>query len=170
MAGRRGGLMAALGVAVGAILAGRGEAGAQAPPARAKVAWRVDQCLGGLTYGAPYKWALAYGMGLVRESDTSDWCVLAATKVGLGAVSANVGLANSLGRFGSGASLTAGVLRTFGHPLDAAARRTYVGGSVHLWPIVGLGGELGVYARVGTDPAGTTARRRLVVWSLGFGF
>ena len=46
------------------------------------VHWQFDQCMGGLTYGAPLKWALSYGMGYVRESATSDWCVLGAAKIG----------------------------------------------------------------------------------------
>lgn len=134
------------------------------------VRWQFDQCMGGLTYGAPLKWALAYGMGYVRESTTSDWCVLGAAKVGLGGASLNVGIANSLGHFGSGAALTAGVLRTFDNPLRATAKRTYVGASLHLWPLLALGGEVGVYTRVGKDPASVTAGRRLIAWSTGFGF
>lgn len=134
------------------------------------VAWQFDQCMGGLTYGAPFKWALSYGMGYVRESSTSDWCILGAAKVGLGGAGFNVGVANSLGHFGSGASLTAGLIRTFDDPLKASARRTYVGGSLHVWPILGLGGEIGVYTRVGKDPVGLMSSRRIITWSTGFGF
>lgn len=134
------------------------------------VHWQFDQCMGGLTYGAPLKWALSYGMGYVRESATSDWCVLGAAKIGLGGAGFNVGVANSLGHFGSGASLTAGVLRTFDNPLKASAKRTYVGGSLHVWPILGLGGEVGVYTRVGADPVGLKSSRRIITWSTGFGF
>lgn len=134
------------------------------------VTWQLDQCLAGVTYGAPLKWALSYGMGYVRESNTSDWCVLGAAKVGLGGAGLNVGVANSLGHFGSGASLTAGILRTFANPLKASARRTYVGGSLHLWPILGLGGDIGVYTRIGKDPVGMRSSRRIITWSTGFGF
>jgi hypothetical protein len=134
------------------------------------VSWQFDQCMAGLTYGAPYKWALAYGMGYVRESPTSDWCVLSTAKVGLGGASINVGLANSLGHFGSGAALTLGLLRTFEDPLGATPRRSYIGASLHLWPIIALGGEVGIYTRIGTDPAGLTSSRHMVTWSTGFGF
>jgi len=103
-------------------------------PSASGTRWQFDQCMGGVTYGAPLKWALSYGMGWVRES------------------------------------ITGGVLRTFNDPMGALARRTYVGGSVHLWPLLALGGELGYYTRVGTDPAGTTRRRGLITWSTGFGF
>jgi hypothetical protein len=139
-------------------------------PRTPTVTWQFDQCMAGLTYGAPYKWALAYGMGYVRESPTSDWCLLTAAKVGFGGASINVGLANSLGHFGSGAALTVGLLRTFEQPLGATPTRSYVGASLHLWPLVALGGEIGVYTRIGTDPTGLVNNRRIVTWSTGFGF
>lgn len=138
--------------------------------ANATPRWQFEQCMGGLTYGAPLKWALSYGMGLVRESETRDWCVLGAAKIGFGGASVNVGLANSMGHWGSGVAVTGGVLRTFNDPMGASAKRTYVGGSVHLWPILALGGEIGVYRRMGSDGSGTTRSRTLITWSTGFGF
>lgn len=132
--------------------------------------WQFDQCMGGLTYGAPLKWALSYGMGFVRESEKRDWCLLGAAKVGFGGASMSVGVANSLGHWGSGVAVTGGVLRTFNDPMGAIAKRTYVGGSVHLWPLLALGGEVGVYRRLGSDAAGTTRGRNMITWSTGFGF
>jgi hypothetical protein len=132
--------------------------------------WQFDQCMGGLTYGAPLKWALAYGMGMVRETDTHDVCFLGAGKVGFGGASFSVGVANSLGRWGSGTAATVGVLRTFNDPMGAMARRTYLGGSVHVWPVFALGGEVGYYTRVGADPTGTPRGRGMITWSTGFGF
>lgn len=143
---------------------------AQPDSAGDAVRWQFDQCMGGLTYGAPLKWALSYGMGYVRESNSQDLCVLGAARVGFGGASANVGIANSLGPFGSGAAVTAGLMRTFDRPLGASPRRTYVGASLHVWPLLALGGEIGVYTRVGADAAGETRGRRLVAWSFGFGF
>ncbi len=140
-----------------------------ATPTRAP-RWQFDQCMGGLTYGAPLKWALSYGMGLVRETEKHDWCFLGAARVGFGGASMNVGLANSVGHWGSGVALTGGVLRTFNDPMGAIAKRTYVGGSVHVWPLFALGGEIGVYRRMGTDAPGTTRNRALITWSTGFGF
>lgn len=139
-------------------------------PSASGTRWQFDQCMGGVTYGAPLKWALSYGMGWVREGEQRTWCFLGAGKVGFGGASVNVGLANSMGHFGSGVAITGGVLRTFNDPMGALAKRTYVGGSVHLWPLLALGGEVGYYTRVGTDPAGTTHRRGLITWSTGFGF
>jgi len=131
--------------------------------------WRFDQCMGGLTYGAPFKFALAYGMGYVRESQTTDWCFLGAAKVGLGGASFNVGLANSLGYWGSGTAVTVGILRTFDSPLGAMAKRSYVGGSVHLWPLLALGGEVGYYVPLGRDALGERGKG-MITWSAGFGF
>lgn len=143
---------------------------ARRPTPMAVPRWQFDQCMGGLSYGAPLKWALSYGMGLVRESEERDWCFLGAAKVGFGGAGMNVGLANALGHWGSGVALTGGVLRTFSDPMGALAKRTYVGGSLHVWPILALGGEIGVYRRLGTDAPATTRNRTLITWSTGFGF
>lgn len=139
-------------------------------PERSAPEWQFEQCMGGITYGAPLKWALSYGMGLVRESDKHDLCFLGAAKIGFGGASFSTGLASSLGPFGSGTAVTGGVLRTFNDPMGALAKRTYLGGSVHVWPLLGLGGEIGVYRRMGTDAPGTTQGRNMIIWSAGFGF
>lgn len=152
---------------VGATAAAANAARDTLPPTPTR--WQFDQCMGGLTYGAPLKFALSYGMGLVRESETTDWCFLGAAKVGLGGASFNVGLANSIGHWGSGTAITAGVLRTFDDPMGAVAKRTYVGGSVHLWPLLALGGEVGYFVPVGSDAPGTKAKG-IITWSAGFGF
>ncbi len=126
--------------------------------------------MGGLTYGAPLKWALAYGGGLVRESERIDWCLLGVGKVGLGGASFTVGAAQSFGPYGSGAALTAGVLRTFSNPWAATARSTYVGGALHLWPLLAVGGEIGYYVRVGDAAEAPSGGRRIITWSTGVGF
>ncbi len=69
-----------------------------------------------------------------------------------------------------GGRLTGGVLRTFGGALNATARRTYVGGSVHVWPLLAIGGEIGYYVRLGDASNASTHQRRIVTWSAGFGF
>lgn len=153
-------------VAPDPVAAARRDSVTTAPDTR----WQFDQCMGGLTYGAPYKWALAYGMGMVRETDNLDLCFLGAAKVGLGGAGFSVGLANSLGRFGSGSALTAGVLRTFNDPLGAQPQRTYAGVSLHVWPLLALGGEIGYYTPLGKDAVGAPASRGMVTWSAGFGF
>ena len=132
--------------------------------------WQFEQCMGGITYGAPFKWALAYGMGMVRETDHLDLCFLGAAKVGLGGAGFSVGIANSLGHFGSGSALTVGLLRTFSDPMGALPRRTYAGASLHVWPLLALGGEIGYYTSLGADADGAPSAKGIVTWSAGFGF
>lgn len=147
-------------------------AGATAPtiPSTPEMRWRFDQCMGGLTYGAPFKWALSYGGGMVYEGDRIDLCALAVAKVGLGGAGASVGVAKSYGSMGTGSAITGGIIRTFGDPLNASARRTYVGGSVHLWPLLALGGEIGYYVRLGDDAGAASHGKKVITWSAGFGF
>jgi hypothetical protein len=162
------------------LLSGRA-AGAQEAPTPVAVAaaataeapdmrWRAGQCMGGLTYGAPFKVALSYGGGYVYEGDRWDLCAMAVAKVGLGAAGASAGLAKSFGSLGSGAAITGGLIRTFGDPLNATARRSYAGGSAHLWALLGIGGEIGYYVRIGSEAGDSARATRLFVWSAGFGF
>lgn len=131
--------------------------------------WRIDQCMGGLTYGAPLKWAVSYGMGYVSDDPDSDLCFLGAAKVGLGGAGMHLGTAFA-GPFGGGGAFTVGILRTFNEPLNALARRTYAGASMHVWLVAAIGGEFGWYTRLGMDPAGAATPRSVLVWSAGFGF
>lgn len=147
-------------------------AGATAPatPSTPEMRWRFDQCMGGITYGAPLKWALSYGGGMVYEGDRIDLCALAVAKVGLGGAGASIGLAKSLGSMGTGSAITGGIIRTFGDPLNATARRTYVGGAVHLWPLLAVGGEIGYYVRLGDAAGASSQGKKVITWSAGFGF
>lgn len=132
--------------------------------------WAWDQCLGGLTYGQPFKLAVAYGGGLLHESMTggADVCVFGAAKIGFGAARASVGIGRSSGPLGKGVAFNAGVLRTFGSAWGATPKRTYAGGGVNVWPLLGLGGEIGYYVRIGSgDP---NYQRHIITWSAGFGF
>jgi hypothetical protein len=132
--------------------------------------WRLAHCVAGLTYGAPLRLAASYGMGLRYESsDGPDYCALGVARVGFGGVQAGVGVGVSIAPLASGAMLTANVLRTFDTPRAAAPRTTYVGASLHLWPAVVLGGEIGYYARVGGSP-NPTHGDHFVAWSFGFGY
>lgn len=139
-------------------------------PSTPEMRWRFDQCMGGLTYGAPFKWALSYGGGMVYEGDRIDLCALAVAKVGLGGAGASVGLAKSYGSMGTGSAITGGIIRTFGDPLNASVRRSYVGGSVHFWPLLALGGEIGYYVRLGDDAGAASHGKKVITWSAGFGF
>jgi hypothetical protein len=144
------------------------------PPASASLEyspWSVQQCMLGLTYGAPMKLAVAWGGGLVYEQPDggADVCLFGAAKVGFGGARLSTGVGRSIGALGGGAAVSAGVLRTFNGPVNASPRRTYVGASLHLFPVFALGGEIGWYTRIGDDPAGAP-RRSMLTWSAGFGF
>ncbi len=130
--------------------------------------WHVEQCMGGITYGAPLKLAASYGGGFLHESNNGpDVCALGVAKVGLGGAQLSAGIGSSFAPWGTGVMVTGNLLRTFAKPLHATARSNYVGASLHFWPILALGGELGYYVRLGEGPS---AGKRVVGWSVGVGF
>jgi hypothetical protein len=133
--------------------------------------WQWAHCMAGITYGAPLKWAASYGGGLRREyDDAPDVCVMGVGKVGIGGAQASLGVGASLGALGGGVMVSGNLLRTFSTPLHATARRTYVGASLHLWPIIAFGGEIGYYTRLGDAAGAASGGKHLVAWSTGFGF
>lgn len=130
--------------------------------------WRVDRCLLGLSYGSPLKLSVAAAGGLRRAFASRSVCAYGAAHLGLGGTRASLGSAITLGRFGSAIGVSGGVLRTFGSPGGDAQRwRNYVGGSVHVWPLLGVHTELGAYSLVTRSGE---AGQRLVTWSVGFGY
>ncbi|MEO7995894.1 MAG: hypothetical protein ABI852_00545 [Gemmatimonadaceae bacterium] len=131
--------------------------------------WRFDQCLGGLTYGAPLKLAVSWAGGMRKELDSGqDVCAFVSPKIGLGGARISAGFARTFGTFGSGLAVSGGILRTFGAPSYADRMSTYAGGSLHVFPILGIGLELGTYHRLGgVDGQG---RKSIIIWSAGFGF
>lgn len=130
--------------------------------------WRVQRCLLGLSYGSPLKLYVAAAGGLRRAFESRSVCAYGAVHVGLGGARGSLGSAVTFGRYGSAIGVSGGVLRTFGNPGgDADPRRTYVGGSVHVWPLLALHSEFGAYTRV--SRVGEAARR-ILVWSVGFGY
>lgn len=133
--------------------------------------WHLEQCIAGLTYGTPLRWALSYGGGLLHEPvEGRDICVLMVGKIGFGGVQASAGVGSSFGAVGGGAMVTANLLRTFGAPRAASPRSTYAGASLHLWPLLGLGGEVGYYVRLSDAANAPSPGKRFVGWSAGFGF
>ena len=167
-------LLAVMVAPIGALAQPLGRRGSPALADSARgnaAAWHVEQCIAGVTYGAPLKLAVAYGGGLLHESNSGpDVCMLAVAKAGMGGAQGSVGVGTSFAPWGSGLMFTGNVLRTFGAALNATAHRTYVGVSLHVWPVLALGGELGYYVRVGTAVGAPSSGTRLVAWSFGFGF
>ncbi len=133
--------------------------------------WHLEQCMAGITYGAPLKLAVSYGGGFLYESNNGpDVCALAVAKVGFGGAQGSMGVGTSFAPWGTGVMLTGNVLRTFSGALEATARRTYAGASLHFWPAFALGGELGYLWRMGDEAGAPSAGRRIMTWSVGFGF
>jgi hypothetical protein len=135
--------------------------------------WRVDRCLFGLSYHSATRVTAAIAAGVRRSFAPRSVCAYGAAHLGLGGARATVGSAVTLGHWASAIGVSGGVLRTFGSPAgEAVPWRTYVGGSVHLWPLLGLHSEVGAYQRLGAAvPAGQDGgARRLLVWSVGFGY
>ena len=131
--------------------------------------WHREQCLGGLTYGAPLKLAASWAGGLRKElTNGQDVCAFVAPKLGLGGARLSVGLARTTGTFGSGAAVSAGIIRTFGAPSYADRQSTYAGASLHVFPILAIGIELGWYHRL-RGIAGR-GRESIIAWSAGIGF
>jgi hypothetical protein len=133
--------------------------------------WSMQRCMLGVSYGAPMKLAVAVAGGLVYEHPDggADVCLFGAAKAGFGGARGSLGVARSVGPLGGGVALSGGVLRTFAAPLNASANRTYIGTSLHIFPALALGGEIGWYTRVGDDPP-AAPRRSMLTWSAGFGF
>lgn len=130
--------------------------------------WHMSRCLLGVSYGSPLKVYVSAAAGLRRAFDARTVCTYGAVHLGLGGVRTSLGTAVTLGRFGSALGVSAGVLRTFGNPAgNADARRSYVGGSVHVWPVFALHSEFGAYSRVARSGEGP---QRIFVWSAGFGY
>lgn len=131
--------------------------------------WHREQCLGGLTYGAPLKLAVSWAGGLRKElANGQDVCAFVSPKVGLGGARLGMGFARTTGTFGGGYAGSVAIIRTFGSPSYADRQSTYGGASLHYFPLLGIGLELGWYKRLG----GVTGRGResIISWSAGIGF
>lgn len=131
--------------------------------------WHRDQCLGGLTYGAPLKLAVSWAGGLRKElTNGQDVCAFISPKLGLGGARLGAGFARTMGTLGGGVAASAGIIRTFGAPSRADRMSTYAGGSLHVFPVLALGIELGWYKRLGATAG--QGRESIVTWSFGLGF
>lgn len=131
--------------------------------------WHRDQCLGGLTYGAPLKLAASWAGGLRRElASGDDVCAFVSPKLGLGGARLGAGLARTLGSLGGGVAVSGGLIRTFGAPSHADRMSTYAGGSLHVFPLLAIGLELGWYRRLGGTKG--VGREHIIAWSAGVGF
>jgi hypothetical protein len=100
----------------------------------------------GVHYGTPMRFSVSAG-GAFDFERRGDAGVLALIEQGQHGNEFSAGYYRMLGRFGSGFSLRAAVLRTSGEPWNANPHTTYVGGEAHLMVILGVGGRVGVMRR-----------------------
>ena len=103
----------------------------------------------GVHYGTPMRFSVSAG-GALDLNDRGSKGVLALVEQGQHGSEFSAGYYHMLGRFGSGVSLRAAVLRTSGEPWQADPHTTYVGAEAHLMVILGVGGRVG-YMRRASD-------------------
>jgi hypothetical protein len=129
--------------------------------------WRADHCLLGLGYHSVTKVSVAVAAGLRRAFEARSVCAYGAAHLGLGGTRTEIGSAVTLGSLGSALGVSGGLLRTFGQPAGSSPWRTYVGGTVHLWPLLGIHTEVGAYTLLARTAG---VRDRVVTWGVGFGY
>jgi hypothetical protein len=108
----------------------------------------------GVHYGAPMRFSVSAG-GALDLDDRGTEGVLAVVEQGQHGGAISAGYYHMVGRFGSGFSLRAAVLRTSGEPWSADPHTTYVGAEAHLMLILGVGGRAGYMRRARSTPTGT---------------
>lgn len=108
----------------------------------------------GVHHGTPMRFSVAAG-GALDLADHGSEGVLALVEQGQHGNEISAGYYRMLGRFGSGFSLRAAVLRTSGEPWNANPHTTYVGAEAHLMVILGVGGRAGFMRRASSVSNGS---------------
>jgi hypothetical protein len=108
----------------------------------------------GVHYGTPMRFSVAAG-GALDLSRRGNEGMLALVEQGQHGNEFSAGYYRMLGRFGSGFSVRAAVLRTSGEPWNADPHTTYVGAEAHLMVILGVGGRAGYMRRASSVVNGT---------------
>jgi hypothetical protein len=108
----------------------------------------------GVHYGTPMRFSVSAG-GALDLSRHGNEGVLALIEQGQHGNELSAGYYRMLGRFGSGFSLRAAVLRTSGEPWNADPHTTYVGAEAHLMVFLGVGGRVGFMRRASSVVNGT---------------
>lgn len=108
----------------------------------------------GVYYGTPLRFSVSAG-GALDLNDRGNEGVVGVVEQGQHGSEISAGYYKMIGRFGSGFSLRAAVLRTGGEPWNADAHTTYVGAEAHLMVILGVGGRAGFLRRASSTVNGT---------------
>jgi hypothetical protein len=107
----------------------------------------------GLHYGNPLRYSAVLGAIIDLDPGSRDG-VLLLVEPGTNGAEASVGYLRMIGRFGSGVSVRASVLRTGSEPWNANPHSTYVGAELEWMVILGVGGRAGLFRRASGDPGG----------------
>lgn len=108
----------------------------------------------GVHYGTPMRLSISLGAALATDRRQQTG-VLAVVEQGQQGNELSAGWFRTMGRYGTGVSLRAAVLRTAGEPWEANPHTTYVGGEVHWMVFLGVGGRAGLMRRVSSNADGT---------------
>jgi hypothetical protein len=108
----------------------------------------------GVHYGTPMRFSVSAG-GSLDLNDRGSEGLIAIVEQGQHGGEISAGYYHMVGRFGSGFSLRAAVLRTSGEPWTADPHTTYVGAEAHLMVILGVGGRVGYLRRASSTSNGT---------------
>lgn len=100
----------------------------------------------GVHYGTPMRFSVSAGAALDLNEHGNEG-VIALVEQGQHGSELSAGYYRMLGRFGSGFSLRAAVLRTGSEPWNADPHTTYVGAEAHLMVLLGVGGRAGFMRR-----------------------
>lgn len=140
-------------------------AGAQDPTAAPHRGPVVSPAFG-FHYGSPLRASVALGVFIDRSRADEDG-MLFLVEPGRGGAEAAAGYYRTIGRFGSGYSLRAATLRTFGDPWNASPHTTYVGGEAQLALVLGVGARVGYFVRASRSESSPRDRVTAITFSLG---
>ncbi|MEO7455421.1 MAG: hypothetical protein ABIY52_04115 [Gemmatimonadaceae bacterium] len=129
------------------LLACATRAGAQAAP-NPDAGVHVSPALG-VHYGSPLRFSASAGVLVDLNGNRNDGVVVMA-ELGQRGYEGSLGYFRMLGKFGSGYSMRAAVLRTTDDPWNASEHTTYAGVEGHWMIAFGVGGRVGYLRRVST--------------------
>lgn len=122
-------------------------AAAQGTSDRGQLSPRIYPAFG-VHYGTPLRLSAVVGIIVDLDANSRDGLLVVA-EPGREGFGYSVGYLRMVGRYGSGYSVRATVLRTSDRPWEANADATYAGAELHWMIILGAGGRAGLFRRVG---------------------
>lgn len=120
----------------------------------------------GVHFGSPLRFSASAGVLLDLKGSNNDGVVVTG-ELGQRGYEGSAGYFRMLGRFGSGYSLRAAVLRTSDDPWNASENTTYAGVEGHWMIAFGVGGRVGYLRRVSRATTDTHDNLASVGLSIG---